>query len=103
MYRIVWTTRALKQLQDILYFVTNLHQSTSFANKLLEEIKITEQYIITQNISFVKVEDTSQDIHKAVVLKNYSMFYSVSSDDHIINIVCFWDNRQDPKELKKAL
>ncbi len=102
MYRIVWTSRALKQLQKILNFIINQQKSTSYADKILSEIQDIEQYIIKNPMSFVEVENTSKEVHKAIVLKHYSIFYSISNNN-IINILCFWDNRQDHKNLKNIL
>ncbi len=102
MYRIVWTTNALNQLQKILKFVINQQNSISYADKILSEIFSIEQYIIENPMAFIEVESTSQEVHKAVVLKHYSIFYSVSNNN-IINIICFWDNRQDPENLKKYI
>ncbi len=101
MYKIVWTSRALKHLKDALDFVIIQQKSTSYANKILKEIEITEQLIIMQPFAFVEVENTSKAIHKAVLLNNYSIFYSISDD--VISVVCFWDNRQDPKKLEKMI
>ncbi len=101
MYKIVWTNRALKHLQDILDFVITQQKSTSYANKILKEIEVTEQYIIEQPMAFVEVENTNKTIHKVVLLGNYSMFYFVSND--VVSIVCFWDNRQDPKKLETII
>ncbi len=102
MYRIVWTTNAINQLQEILNFIVNQQHSTSYADKILSEIYSIEQYIIKNPMAFVEVESTSQEVHKAVVLRHYSMFYSVCNNN-IVNIICFWDNRQDPKDLEKKL
>ncbi len=101
MYKVVWTNRALKHLQDVLDFVIMKQKSVSYANKILDEIKTTEQSVITQPLAFVEIEGTSKTIHKVVLLNHYSMFYTISKKT--ISIVCFWDNRQDPKKLRNIL
>jgi len=38
------------------------------------------------------------DIHKCVIVRQVSLFYRVKFD--VIELVLFWDNRQDPAKLK---
>ena len=39
-------------------------------------------------------------IRRLLVLKNFSMLYRITDK---IEIVSFWDNRNDPKKLEKSL
>ncbi len=103
MYRIVWTSSALKHLQDILDFVITEQNSVSYAEKILAEIRETENYISKQPTAFIEVENTSEKVHRAVVLKNYSIFYSIHEIQKQCSIVCFWDNRQNPQKLSPIL
>jgi len=44
---------------------------------------------------------TSTTYRKLLIHKNISMYYTIESDG--VYILLLWDNRQDPKVLKKAL
>jgi len=39
-------------------------------------------------------------IRQAVLHENVSLIYQISEDQKLINLITFWDNRQNPNNLK---
>jgi plasmid stabilization system protein ParE len=64
---------------------------TKLDNKIEQSLNI-----ISASPYIYQVADESTGTRKCVLHKNCSMFYKVYEDARIIQIVWFWDNRQDP-------
>ena len=41
-----------------------------------------------------------QEVRKALITKQNSLFYFVNENKEVIEIYTFWDNRQNPQKLK---
>lgn len=39
-------------------------------------------------------------VRQAVLHENVSLIYQISEDQKLINLITFWDNRQNPNKLK---
>lgn len=96
--KIVWTETAAKQRREVLRYWTKRNNSTSYAEKL---IKTTAQHIkvISNNPEAFKETEISNVRESA--MGHFSLYYRITSDQIII--MAFWDNRQDPKKLLKAI
>ncbi len=101
MYKIIWSPSANIELLKALEFSIKVNNSNTYAIKIVEELKHIESLLIDN--AFLGSNTEFTDIRKCVVLKNYSIFYSIDEENKEINVVFFWDNRQDPKELKQIL
>lgn len=77
-----WTKKEMKSFKDL-------------TNDLLENVKKNE--IIHPYIN------NNLGIRKAVIHKNVSLFYKVDSTNNKIYLVTFFNNRMNPKNLKKLL
>ncbi len=103
MYEIVWSPKAKISLFRILEFTTKHHQSNTYAIKIVREIQRIERLLLKSPfIGSRVVEFTSEKIYRFILLKNYSLMYRVVGNSRI-EIVYFWDNRQNPELLRSAL
>ncbi|MFY7668983.1 MAG: type II toxin-antitoxin system RelE/ParE family toxin [Crocinitomicaceae bacterium] len=95
---IVWTETAANQRREILRYWTELTKSTIYAEKL---IKITARNlkIISKNPEAFK--ETEIDDVRESAMGHFSLYYKITTKEIIV--VAFWDNRQDPKKLLKAI
>lgn len=96
---IIWTKTADLQFVGILEYWVKRNKSASYSKKLLKLVskrtnQISEKPFIYRSTDF-------KDI-RVSALGNFSIYYKVT-DEKIIIITAFWDNRQDPKKLLKAL
>jgi plasmid stabilization system protein ParE len=92
---IVWSSLAKLQLQNVLeyYFIRN--ESPTYSIKLLNEV---EDLLDTLSNSELIGRLTSNKITRVISMKVYLIFYEINGDQ--IEIVSFWDNRQDIKNRK---
>lgn len=92
---IVWSSLAKLQLQNVLeyYFIRN--ESPTYSVKLLNEV---EDLLETLSNSELIGRLTSNKITRVVSMKVYLIFYEINGNQ--IEIVSFWDNRQDVKNRK---
>jgi toxin YoeB len=94
--RIIWSTQASKELMQILEYFNYRNKSTRYSLKLLNEIeKLTNTLSRNELIGRL----TSNKITRVIPMKIYLIFYEIH-DDHI-QIVSFWDNRQDTKRRQE--
>lgn len=95
---IVWTETAAKQRREVLRYWTELTKSTIYAEKL---IKITARNIkiISKNPEAFK-ETEFEEVRESA-MGHFSLYYKITVKEIIV--VAFWDNRQDPKKLLKAI
>jgi plasmid stabilization system protein ParE len=96
--KIVWTETAAKQRREILRYWTERNQSTAYAEKLIE---ITAKHLkgISKNPEAFKESEIDEVRESA--MGHFSLYYKINSDQIIV--MSFWDNRQDPKKLLKAI
>ncbi|WP_276379482.1 type II toxin-antitoxin system RelE/ParE family toxin [Flavobacterium sp. H4147] len=92
---IVWSSLAKLQLENVLeyYFIRN--ESPTYSLKLLNEV---EDLLNTLSSSELIGRLTSNKITRVVSMKVYLIFYEINNNQ--IEIVSFWDNRQDVKNRK---
>lgn len=94
--KIIWSTRAAKELQKILDYFNQRNKSTRYSIKLLNEIEG-----LTKNLSKNEMIGrlTSNKFTRVIPMKVYLIFYEVKQN--YIEIVSFWDNRQDESKRHK--
>lgn len=96
--KIIWTETAAKQRREILRYWTERNRTTTYAEKL---IKITAKHlkVISKNPEAFK-ETEMNDVRESA-MGHFSLYYKITPDQIIV--MAFWDNRQDPKKLLKAI
>ncbi|WP_372472895.1 hypothetical protein AB4865_08745 [Capnocytophaga sp. ARDL2] len=57
-----------------------------------------EMYFISHFPEIHPITDFQQ-LRRTLILKKFSLFFYVYSENNTIRIVRFWDNRQNPKDL----
>lgn len=103
MYRVVWTTKAEISYLNALKFTIKINESSSYANKIIDEVEKSEKLLIKSPFMGVQISDFyEKKLRKITILKNYSLLYRIY-DDCNIHIIYFWDNRRNPKKLKTLL
>jgi toxin YoeB len=89
---IIWSLRAKQELKDILDFFTKRNGNSNYSLKILSEIEdLTKTLSKSEFIGRL----TSNKSTRAIPMKDYLLFYEVNKNR--IEILSFWDNRQNPK------
>ena len=94
--RIIWSSRASRELKQILKYFNQRNKSSRYSLKLLNEIEY-----LTNNLSENELIGrlTTNKITRVIPMKVYLFFYEIRQDQ--IQIVSFWDNRQDISKRQK--
>lgn len=94
--RIIWSARASRELEQILEYFNQRNKSSRYSLKLLNEIEY-----LTNNLSENELIGrlTTNKITRVIPMKVYLIFYEIRQDQ--IQIVSFWDNRQDISKRQK--
>ena len=93
-YSVAWSPSARVtyfQILDYLDEKWTVKEIEAFINRTEEVIN----YISDNPLLYPYSKES--DTHKCVVIKQVSLFYRVRSNT--IELLVFWDNRQDPDEL----
>ncbi|GIM53143.1 hypothetical protein CAPN004_21730 [Capnocytophaga cynodegmi] len=98
---IVWSEQAKQDLKNILIFWRDYTGSNSYSQKIQKNIE--EELFYITNFPAIYPYTDFNDIKRALILKNFSLFFYVNVDESEIRIIRFWDNRQDPEKLKDLL
>lgn len=92
--KIIWSNVAKSEFRDILEFYIDRNESATYSLKLLDE---TEDLLKTLSKSEFIGRLTSNKKTRVIPMKAYLIFYEIKKET--IEIVSFWDNRQDDKKL----
>lgn len=97
-YSIIWTDFAKNEYYRTLEWWFELTQSYGYIEKIEDEVSYYEKLLI-DNPKMGKEVIEEKQIRRVLILFNFSMFYRI--DNNTIQIVSFFDNRQDPEKLNK--
>lgn len=92
---IVWSNLAEIQFQTVLEFYWERNGNSNYSLKLLHEV---EDILETITNAALIGRLTSNKFTRVIPMKSYLIFYEVNFDR--IEIVSFWDNRQDLENRK---
>ena len=93
--KVVWTDIAKDEFRQVLEYYFQRNDSSNYSLKIIKE---TENLINTLSKSHFIGRITSNEITRVIPMKVYLIFYEVNDD--YIEIVSFWDNRQDERNIK---
>lgn len=97
MGKIIWSPKAKRQRGDIYKYWNKRNGNNNYSLKLNTEIKHILNLVKNTPLMGMEVEQRKA-IRRVLVLTNYSIFYTFDKEN--IYILSFWDNRQNPDELK---
>ena len=98
---VIWSAKA-----RITYFNVLDYLEKHWTKKEIIQFSSRTEIVIRaiqKNPGIFPYSHKHRNIRKAIVDKNNSFFYHVDKVNKIIFLLTFFDNRQDPKKLKKLL
>ena len=93
---VFWTPESIKTFEQIIENL-NTYWSQKEINKFVEQTEFTVNLII-KNPYLYKPSEKNKNIRKGFINKLVSMFYRVNLKNNEIEIITFWNNRQNPKK-----
>ncbi len=88
--RIIWSSRANYELKEILNFYNKRNGNSNYSKKSLDEVE-SNLKSLSKNEYLGRL--TTNKKTRVLVLKVFFIFYEFKNNQ--INILSFWDNRQD--------
>ena len=92
---IIWSEIAKLQFANILEYYVERNGNAKYSLKLIDEV---ENLLNTLSKSELIGRLTSNKFTRVIPMKVYLLFYEINGNR--IEIVSFWDNRQDIKRRK---
>ena len=93
-----WSYEAEIQYYDTLLFWIEKTKSEKYSEKREKEVvKISNTLKTFPKIGAIY---ESKGIRRVVILSNFSIFYRILEEQNEIEIIAFWDNRNDPEKLQ---
>jgi toxin YoeB len=89
--KIIWSKRANSELFKTLDFFTERNGNNLYALKILNKL---EQRLKLLSENELMGRPTSNNVIRILNMDVYFIFYEIGQEN--IEIVSFWDNRQDP-------
>ena len=96
MKKVSWSIKASKELNEVYDYWTLHNKSNVYSEKILDETFRMINLVRSQ--SYIGEESKIKKIRRVLILENFSLFYKLLNDE--IKILAFFDNRQDPGNLK---
>lgn len=96
-FKIIWSPRAEKSYNRISDYI--LEKWSKKEVKKFNDIASSTILKIVKNPEMFVASKKQKKIRKGFVTKHTSLIYKIKSNK-IIELVYFWDNRQNPKKLK---
>ena len=95
---IIWAEVAIMQRRKVFEYWNTRNGSKEYSRKLLLEIQY--RLSILTNYPEIGKQTTFPNI-KALIIHCYTLFYSYN--ERRLEVVLFWDNRQNPTDIFKDL
>lgn len=92
---IIWSGLAKLQLLNVLEYYEERNGNADYSLKILDEV---EDLLNTLSKSELIGRLTSNKFTRVIPMNVYLLFYEINGNS--IEIVSFWDNRQDMKRRK---
>ncbi len=95
--KIGWTPTAKRTYFKVLdYLAENWtkREATNFMNEV--ESLLTQ---ITDNPEMFQASRKKKDVRKALITKHNTLYYRIKPRNKELELITFWDNRQDPKKI----
>ena len=96
--KIRWTSQALKSYSNIIDFLSENWTKKEIDKFITEVDSIIEQ--IQENPYMYQATNERKNLRKGFVNKLISLFYRVQLEKDEIELLKFWDNRQNRNKLK---
>lgn len=96
-YKIIWSPKAKKTFYNVisyLEFAWGEKQITNFVNRTDQKLDL-----IKENPYLFRKSEIG-DIHRVLITKHNLLLYQIHEKTKIVELISFWDTRQDPKKFK---
>lgn len=98
-FKLIWTTRALSDLEAIVRYYREEEKSVQAASKVGSAM--VEHVEVLRTFPYIGPRYLKKDgVHREVLCFDYRIFYRVDRDARAVYIARIWHGRQDPAALE---
>jgi plasmid stabilization system protein ParE len=95
--KIIWSPRARTTLLNILNYLEKEWGENS-VHRFITEVTDILMHVSRNPKMFISTKKNKY-IRKGIITKHISLYYRIKPQKKEIELLTFWDNRQDPKKL----
>jgi len=95
---VIWTKRALKTFFEVADYLQNEWGTTVMESFTAKAQKVIEQ--IEEMPNMFEVSTKYKNVRKGFINEHNTLYYRVKPRKKEIELLIFWDNRQNPKKLQ---
>jgi plasmid stabilization system protein ParE len=94
--KVRWTPEAEDNFESIINYLEK-----EWSEKEIQKFAQKTQKIIQQIAKNPKMYKAAgkEEIRRAVITKQTSLFYQIDEESNLIALLSFWDNRKNPNDL----
>ncbi len=96
--KLSWTPTSRHTFFSILEYLGKKWSEKEIGNFIYEVESVTKQ--ISENPYMFKVSKIKRNVRKAIITEHNSLFYRIKPRKKEIELLTFWDNRQNPAKSK---
>ena len=95
---ITWSPKSAKSFDNIVKYLEAKFADREVQKFIRQTVKILEY--IAQNPNMFRSSVNSKHKHVVILNKHTTLYYQYKPIKKEVELLLFWDNRQDPKRLK---
>jgi plasmid stabilization system protein ParE len=95
--KISWTPTAKKTYFKVLDYLAENWTKREVTNFMNEVESLLIQ--ITDNPEMFQASRKKMNVRKALITKHNTLYYRIKPKNKELELITFWDNRQDPKKI----
>jgi plasmid stabilization system protein ParE len=94
-YKVIWAPKAIITFENVINYLQN-HWTEKQIKYFVER---TEKTIhLLSNNPYLFRSSEKEDLHEVIITKHNILLYQVSVKEHSIELLAFFDTRQNPKK-----
>ncbi|TVR73088.1 MAG: type II toxin-antitoxin system RelE/ParE family toxin [Marinilabiliales bacterium] len=95
--KISWTPTAKRTYFKVLDYLAENWTKREVTNFMNEVESLLTQ--ITDNPEMFQASRKKKNVRKALITKHNTLYYRIKPKNKELELITFWDNRQDPKKI----
>ncbi|MBI3500503.1 MAG: type II toxin-antitoxin system RelE/ParE family toxin [Bacteroidetes bacterium] len=94
-YKIIWSPEAIHTFDSVIEYL-EAHWTHREIIKLIQRANDIE-HLLEKNPYLFRGSD-KENIHEALVTKHNLLLYQINDEEKLVELLSFWDTRQNPKK-----
>mgnify|MGYP003394775671 CR=1 FL=1 len=99
-YKIIWSPEAISTFDKIIKYLSE-NWSAKETSNFIDDAEHT--ILLLEKNPFLFRGSTKENVHEALITKHNLLLYQINDNSKKVELISFWDTRQNPKRkfLKK--